>query len=68
MNKLLIILAIALYGCKSTEKCDAYGKVTVCDTLVFEPMHIHEKLNSSSVCYEFPADTLEIDRELSILK
>lgn len=63
MKKLLILLPL-LYACKTTEKCDAYGAVTVCDTLVFEPMHIHEK----SICYEFPADTLEIDRELCILK
>jgi hypothetical protein len=67
MKKLLILLPL-LYACKTTEKCDAYGAVTVCDTLVFESMHIHERFENKPICYEFPADTLEIDRELCILK
>ena len=69
MKKLLIIPLLALCSCKTSKtNCDAYGTVTVCDTLVFEAMHIHERINNRPICYEFPSDTLEIDRELCILK
>jgi hypothetical protein len=67
MKKLLLILPL-LISCKTTKKaeCDAYGMVTVCDTIIFDEQHIHSRFNNKWECYEFPSDTLEIDRVLSL--
>jgi hypothetical protein len=67
MKKIFLIPVLFLFSCKSTEKLTGV-KVMVCDTLVFEPMHIHEKFNGKPICYEFPLNTLEIDREVNPLK
>ena len=66
MKKLLLILPL-LYSCNTTKKCDAYA-VTVCDTLTFEPMHIHSLHGKKWSCDEFPADTFEIDRVVFYVK
>ena len=63
MKKIFFISLFFLVSCKSTQKF-VNKKATVCDTLVFESMHIHEQFNKKPICYEFPSDTLEIDREI----
>ena len=64
MKKLLILLPL-LASCKSTkhENCDAYGSI-----IVFPPMYIHDREGNHWRCNEFPADTLEIDNNICILK
>lgn len=65
MNNLKIVICfiILLSSCKSTEKCDAYGS-----TIIFPPMHVHNWSGNSWSCYEFPADTLELNKNVYTIK
>jgi hypothetical protein len=65
MYKTIPFLILFLSSCKSTEKCDAYA-VTVCDTITFPPIHVHDWQNNKWVCNEFPADTIEVDKVLTL--
>ena len=64
MKKLILLLPL-LYACKTSShsNCDAYGS-----TIVFPPMHIHDREGNHWVCNEFPSDTLEINNNICILK
>ena len=62
MNKYIIASTILLlFGCKSTEKCDAYGYINT-TIITFPKMHIHDLNNNEWCCNEFPADTLVLNK------
>lgn len=62
MKKLALILPL-LISCKTTEKCDAYGSV-----ITFPPMHVHDWNDTAWQCSEFPADTLDLNKNSFTLK
>lgn len=61
MKSFLFLPILFLFSCKTAEINNSYA-VTICDTIYFSPQHLHVKYENVWHCYEFPADTLEVDR------